>query len=170
MKNRSFSSFFILMLAGCNQGNDPTIASSHFPADCAHSQDGENICLTTFDSIHSNLNGYDKKTVVLNGYLVIDQGVLSLYANQEAYQHRMVEGNIIIIRAPSNVQNDVFNKYGYRHVRIYGKFHANESSPLSRHEMGFIKEELNVSQLPDRSEAAAREDWSDIKINIDDLK
>lgn len=166
---RHFSLLLLFILAGCEGNQVPEITNTKLPADCVSASDSQIVCLTTFGAIYSNLTGYDTRTVILNGYLVIDQGVLSFYSSREAYEHKMTEGNVIILRASSGVQKDIFDKFGYSFVRVSGKFHASELPPLSRYELGAIKEDLVISELPNRSSTAAHEQWSDIRIHADDL-
>jgi hypothetical protein len=161
-----FSIFTLFLIASCSQGGGKNV----LPSDCGKNSLGAINCLTTFRALATNPGAYSGLNVTVNGYLVIDGGVLSVYSNKTNYEHGMIEENLIFIRAPVEVQENIFKKFGYRYVRISGEFNGSKHRPGERYEIGTIGGKIKVFELPERVDESKREGWEDVRINVKDLR
>lgn len=153
-------------LVSCEQNRPKRVDSSQ---DCIDAASGKKFCATTFAAIAANPQVYDGREVAVNGYLVIDGGVLSLYFDENSYIHKMVDGNLLTIRAPVEKQKELFDKYGYAYVNISGVYVAAKLSGKSRYGLGSIGGELSAFPLPNRAGPRDREGWDQIRIELEDI-
>lgn len=161
---------FILSMTSCGyMMENKATNGDDLPKNCLHINSGEISCFTTIRSIADDLSSYDDRNVVLSGYLAIDGGILSLYSDENSYIHQIIDENVIVIRAPPDVQKNLFDKYGYQYLRISGLFKANEESPASRYGIGTLSGEIRAYPLPKRDSLEEREGWKGIRIDVHDL-
>ncbi|MBB5676594.1 hypothetical protein ABQ039_019225 [Xanthomonas sp. WHRI 6108] len=143
--------------------------SNIIPPDCIVNAVGEEKCFTTFDRLSEKPGDYDGKVILISGYLVVDRGALSIYSNELDYAHMIFQGNVIIISGPESTQEKVFRNFGYRYVRIQGRFRKSVDPLYRRYEVGEISLLGDVTELPDRAGAGTREGWEQALIKASDI-
>ncbi|MBB2806656.1 hypothetical protein FHR59_003850 [Xanthomonas arboricola] len=156
---------FSILISSCT---DKRVANT-IPPDCTVDARNEERCFTTFDRLSKNPNDYDGNVVLISGYLVIDRGALSIYSNEIDYAHMIFQDNVIIISAPESVQEKAFKEFGYRYVRIQGRFRKSVDPLYRRYEVGEIRLLGDVTELPARVEVGKREGWEQALIKAGDI-
>jgi len=158
-----FSAYF---LSSCGKGAD--VAGSIMPDDCGEGDGGKIICATTYRSIAAQAPSYTDKIILINGYLVIDNGVLTLYQDENSYIHGMFRDSVIEIGGSQEEQRKLFEGHGYQYITMSGYFRASPYGASRRHYLGEIRGDIIARDLPTRG-VADRQGWQDIAINADDL-
>lgn len=140
------------------------------PNGCSQSAKGVLACYASFGAISNAPESYDGLDLTISGYVVIDNGALSVYADETSYAHRIIENGLIIVRGPLDLQKSIFDRYGYKYARISGVFRASKvPGDVVRYELGSIGGDIKVWPLPDRTGGSEREDWGDVRIDVKDL-
>jgi len=127
-------------------------------------------CEVSFRAIASEPTRYDGLFVSVDGYLAIKFGVLVIYSSEEFYRHGIIEESVLQIRAPVEDQRKIFERYGYRWVKISGKFTLPSRENKARHfPVGYIWDPSAIVELPDLSDPTDRETLDDLVIDLGDV-
>lgn len=118
-------------------------------------------CHLDFTRLEVLSNEVHAASIWILGYMAIDNGVLTLYENEDAYLRAQNERSIEIRGTRSELE-DLFKKHGYKYVRIEGKFGAGPESQRSS-KIGVLHSPFRVVDVPIRSR---REGVNDISVHV----
>lgn len=160
----------MLSLASCtidsaeDGGSAEVRQSSGFPVRdhiCGASPPRRDYCPTDFVRLAVDPTAAGQKEIWILGYLVVDDGEVVLYANEDAYRN-MEYGRSIRVEGPQEELSELISDFGYRSVRLGGTFYANSYSDPRDDRLGHIVSPVKAKEAQVR--LGEREGAGDIAI------
>ncbi|UYK76761.1 hypothetical protein NG825_20580 [Xanthomonas sacchari] len=170
MKTHLRKTLVVLMISAALVACQNSEVEKSLPSRCSKKDDGHIICVPTIRDLATNASGYDKKNVIVSGFLVIDRGQLSLYSSDLDYKHWLFQDNVIILRGSESRQKKIFDSFAYKYIRVSGVFHKSKYPPFKQYEIGELEIADDAHELPDRSDPSSRQSWEDIRIDVRDIE
>lgn len=127
---------------------------------------GRSFCNVDVMDIRFGKGSYDGRKISLTGYLVIIDGMLSIFPTELDYANGLTH-NSIQVRGKQEAQKALFDKHGYSYVRVMATFHNGDALSRRMGALGILREPIEVLAPPP---SHRREEWSDIRIFMDDLE
>jgi hypothetical protein len=128
---------------------------------CTKRRNGSDWCRLDFTRLAVHGDAVKGKRIFVLGFLVVDGGDVSLYANAEDYS-RMERGRSLEIRSSRNELERLVSSQGYKYVRIEGTFNK-DAETIKAGRLGVLEPPFTVRPVLPR---LGKEDASDIAVNL----
>lgn len=136
------------------------------PARNAQRVCGKRACNVDFFNLQMEREKFQDRLVRITGYLAIYDGLLLLFPTELDYSIGHTEA-ALQIRLDESTQKALFDSHGYSFIRLAAVYSATDPNAVRGNYLGILKAPHQLLGLPDR---LRKEQWSDIKIHVDDLE
>lgn len=125
-----------------------------------------NFCPTDFTRLAVLPSAADGKEIWILGYLAIDGGQVALFATEDDYLE-MQYGRSIRVQGGREQLVDLFTRFGYKKVRLRGKFRSNSFDDSNNDRLGEILPPISGKLVVRRG---VTEEAKDIGVDLDFLQ
>ncbi len=120
---------------------------------CAKVSPRQSVCFTDFTRLGAFYPFLENIEISITGYLVVDGGLLALYASEQDYQS-YVRSRSVEIRVYDEAERDQFSGMLYRNVNIRAVYSKDFESNNKRGRLGFLRAPFSIYKVDPRLERA----------------
>lgn len=141
----------------------PADTRTRYPECHPRPLDSRTYCEVLGSDLFAASERLDGSLVSITGFLANDDGVLTLFPNEDAYRQR-INTHALVVRAKYEKQKHLLATYGYKYVKVFGKYSSKDETSHQSGKVGSIQV-LHADPVRARASQLGPED---LGVNVED--